>query len=210
MKMVQLVIGVASGNVPVLAARSLAGRFLFEQPTILGVLMLVAGVLGAVVVSRWAGLKKGALVLGGCVLGALSVVVLSTAVETEYEAFRDRSRGLVFAVAEVDEAVLMDLLGEDVQLNVLGIRGLDVEGREAVLGRIRARMGGDAQVSNYRVLETQVKVDGPRTARSQVWVRVTSEQWRVVNVSTWRLIWRLDGEQWRVVEIRALRIGGVG
>lgn len=163
-------------------------RLLFENPWPLAGAFAAGAVIAAMLLrSRGRG-RMGLGVAGGALLAAAGVVAMSRARVTEPERLRAVTAELVGAAARADEARLLALLGEGAQV-WLGSRAA-ADGREAILARVRATLGGPWAVKSHDILESRAHVDGARVARSQVLVRVVPEATGFPHSSWWTIHWR--------------------
>jgi hypothetical protein len=129
----------------------------------------------------------------------------STLVQTEREVLLDRLTTLVDVTARADTDALEDLLDEDLRVSIWGF-ATDMP-KDRVLSLVRTQLAGARAVREHRVLERQAVLDGPRSARTQVSVRVDGDSYRLG--SWWAVNWQNRDDTWRVVEIEALYIPGV-
>lgn len=177
---------------------------LFEQPWILMVLALVAGLVCCWWLNRRGRTPAGlaALVSGIVLAGLLSLV--ARLVVTDRERVASGMHALLDATAMVDTVALSSLLDPQAHLYYFkSPAGLD---REGILGAVRSDLGQSYRVKDWGIQELQIepRVDGAMIA--QMRVRVTPEAWNFPHVSWWSVEWKKTGSEWRVTSIRPLAI----
>lgn len=185
-------------------------RLLFENPLPLTLILLVAALVLYVVFNSRAKFKQGLVAAGVCVLAAGGVWITAALVQTEHEKLRAAARELVDAVATSDVDALEDLLGPDARLS--SVPTLGEISKNAIIEAVSANLGPGKsfEVEEHSIQEIQTAVDGPRSGRVQLRVRVQVKQMGYPNISWWALGFsRGDDGTWRVVSIRALAIRGV-
>lgn len=185
-------------------------RLLFENPLPLTLILLVAALVLYVVFNSRAKYKQGLVAAGLCVLAAGGVWVTAAIVQTDHEKLRATARELTDAVATADVGELEDLLGPDARLS--SVPTLGEISRHAIIEAVRANLGPGKrfEVDEHSIQEIQTAVDGPRSGRVQLRVRVQVKQMGYPNISWWALGFSLgDDGTWRVISIRALAIRGI-
>jgi hypothetical protein len=187
---------------------SIPVRFALETPfPVIGVLLILG--LGAVLVlNARARLRTGLVVLSVAALLAGGLGLLAGMVETPREVLQERTRELVDALAQLDQAGMRSVLHEDVAVQVRGARAF--EGRDAVIRGAQTRLGGSVSIESHAIPEVQAVIDGENAARTQARVRHTGTG--VPPASWWRIDWyRASPESpWEAIRIEPLWISGVG
>ena len=171
-------------TVPPLPPGSAFDRYILEDTWALATILALAALV-AVFVNLKRQRPARALAIG-LPLAALcaAVLVAGWLVETPREAVTRRTQDMVFAVAQHDTPRLTALLSPTAEL-VSSPRGA-AQGRDEILAIADAYSQVRGDVENHAVLEVQASQDGPRSARSQVLVRV----WAMgAPVFSW---WKLD------------------
>ncbi|MEM1186037.1 MAG: hypothetical protein AAGI53_13685 [Planctomycetota bacterium] len=181
-------------------------RFFFEGSILLWGALIAAGLVGLIGFASRGKAKLGLAVGGGFVLAAVGAWLTAHLVTTDREIVMDNVSELIRVTAAADVDALESFLDEDLRLSISGFA--TNMPRDAVLGLVRAQLGGSYRVSSHKVLERQAVMDGPYSARSQVSVRVDGEGFGRIG-SWWRIDWLDRGEGWKVVAIEALYIPGV-
>lgn len=190
-------------------------RFVLEQPTLPAVALAVLGVVAFFALRGSATSAKHA-PLALLALLALAGLLLATGtlVQTDREFLIDRQDALIDAVANADIPVLDRMLAQDALFRGVQAPFLrDGLGREQILATVRSILGERYDVSTVGRIERQAVIDGPNAARTQIYLRVATEN--SGQTWAWFLIgWRLDpgpsGEpEWKAIEIEPLFISGV-
>lgn len=194
---------------PPLPEPPLLEAWLFERPVTAAGALLGAGVV-CFLVLRARGKSKGAVIGGGALIAlAAAVALIGSVVETSRERVARLSAQVIARFQAADQAGLGVLLADDLVLD-LGGGGVSAAGdssdKALVLEAARA-MQGQAVIDTSRVREP-VAADGPRAARSQVFVRTGGGGFGP-SLSWWMFSWRRepDGE-WRVSLIELLLLNG--
>lgn len=189
-------------------------RFVLEQPTLPAVVLMVLGVVAFFAIRGSASAKHAPTVLFTGLAFAGLVFAAGSLVQTDRERLIDRQDALIDAIAAADIPTLDRMLAPDARVRGVQAPFLqDGLGREQILGTVRSILGERYDVSTVGRIERQAVIDGPNAARTQVYVRVATEN--AGQTWAWFLIgWRLDpgasGEpEWKVIEIEPLFISGV-
>lgn len=185
-------------------------RYIFEAPTLPAVGLLVAGVIVLIALAVRGRVKAGLVAVLGAGVLAGGLFLAGALVETTREAVLERQDALVAATAEVrlgelDALLAVDARVRDSRLGPLR-SGLD---RGGILSVVDSVLGGRYRVEEIAIIERQAVIDGPNSARSQVYLRVRAGG--SGRTFTWfRVYWRLDPDgEWRAIEIEPLFISGV-
>lgn len=185
-------------------------RYIFEAPALPAIGLVIAGVIVLIAFATRGRAKAGLVVMLAAGLLAGSLLLADAMVETTRETVLKRQDELVAATAGVRLAELDGLL--EVDARVRGSRlwqlraGLD---RGGILSVVESVLGVRYPVEEIAIIERQAVIDGPNSARSQVYIRVRAGG-SGRTFAWFRVYWRLgpDGE-WRVIEIEPLFISGV-
>jgi hypothetical protein len=184
-------------------------KLLFENPIILGGLLLIAGAVVFVLLNNRGRLKHAiGIALALALLGA-AVFILANAVETDREKMATRTRKLIGAVSRAEIAQVEAMLDESCRLSAPLITSLSDKRAIVQLVQSNFAPGGVRTIKEAAVLEIQASKDGPDVGRTQVKVRATGMNGGI-SLSWWRLDFQKAGEgPWTVVGIEALDIGGL-
>ena len=183
-------------------------RFLLEQPAIPAAALVVLAIL-LFLGLRNAGKPKQALIgTAAALLTAAIVFATGTLIDTRRERLIVAQDELIRAVAEADMPTLESLLSSDARIRAVSLPtlggGLE---RPGILNAVERTTGGNYPVTDYGTIERQGVIDGPNTARTQVYLKVEST---LGSLWTWfRITWRLDdNDAWHAVEIEPLYMSG--
>lgn len=203
-----------AGNVEPLPAPPLLERTLFEQPLLAVLILLILAIIAAIAFARRNQRRRGWTIAGVLAAAAAGLYLLAALVTTERETLLDRTEGFVAATAQVDTALLNDLLSEDARLRSEGniARAVPtIETRREIIDRAQRELQGRYHIKSWEILDRQATLDGPNVARTQVRVEVEADQFSRPHYSWWRLHWERgpDG-QWRCFEVEPLWIQFLG
>jgi len=190
-------------------------HYLLESPWFFAAGLVVAGVVAMLVLKRRGQPIEGTRALAaGFILGAI-VAGVGTAITTEREALRLRTRELVDLAAEAKTTDLRDLLTEQAHIGVFMSYFTGVRGREEVLGAVQLYLGDRYPLASHEVGPVQAVVDGPNIARTQVrvWVKLHKDQQAYGGaIGAWfRIEWTRDSAgQWKAGVISIMQVDGAG
>jgi hypothetical protein len=194
---------------------SVLARVFDGQPWLISGVILLAGFAGYLVLNSQRQPRRARAAALGAVLVAVGLNVAARLIVTERERVAQATLELVRATATVDMAKLEEMLAPDCMAITAGVFPAvpivpDGTSRTLLLAAVQSQLGGPYKLSEYGVLETQVQINGPTAARTQVRVRATAESLGVPGISWWRLDWRKSGGgEWKVVLIELLEMDGV-
>ncbi len=180
------------------------GVLLFEQPWLLMVLVLFAGLAASWWLQRHGsgGRAASALLAGIALAGGLWL--LARIVVTDREEVMTRTRQLVGATAKARTSELAGLLDDRVRLQYFRApAGLDKQG---VLCAVEADLGQTYRVTEWALQEFQAVRESDTRMHTQIRVRVTPEAWNFPHVSWWAVDWEKRGSVWKAVAIRPIVI----
>ena len=201
-----------------LPSAPLLERFLFEQP-LLPVIVLVLLAVVAVVAFAGRNQRTRGLILAGVLLALAGAVYLAASlVTTTRETLLERTQALIGATAEARTQTLRTLLTGDATLNTSGdIRRVlpPVEDVGELLDQVDRYLGNrpasQFTITGWATRDQQATVDGRNVARTLVRVGVDTYSFSRTHYSWWRLHWTLDDDdQWRCFEIEPRWIQFVG
>lgn len=188
-------------------------HYTVENPWVLaGLLGLVSVVCLYLLLTARAGKHARAVAVAAAasVFTAVAVILAAQIVTTQREALIQQTRQLIAATAAADTAELGPMLGSSLALRVLGTSV--ALSREQTLDLVRRYPGQQTRVDSHTITESQATLDGPNVARTQVHVRVRSNDATLydVPVGTWWMIeWRRGEDGWKVTGLRCLHIDGM-
>ncbi|MBX9735989.1 MAG: hypothetical protein K2X32_03605 [Phycisphaerales bacterium] len=192
-----------------LDAPSQLEEYLLVWPWPLAAILIASGLVGFFLLNRMG--KPARVSVGVLALGVglgIAVIVLASRVTTAREAVMSRTREFIAAAATADRAAADPLLAPDLELRGLG-SGRIID-RARLLTIIDSDMKTRWVVKEHSIGTLRSIIDGPNTARSQVEVHVTPEQFPMSMSSWWLLRWRMDPNgTWRIMSIEPQQIDGV-
>ena len=201
---------------PPLPPAPIFARLILESPIPTALVLIVAAIVGFLILNQRGRFRAGSLLAAALGLAAAIVLVLGSTVVTERERLTHTSEQLVDAVATANIAAVDRLLSDDVRMfSRLGVGEVSTPpeglGKQAILDLISRLIGGAWAIKEHSVLESQATLDAPTLGRTQIRVRVVTENYGVPNASWWRLDWRKapDGA-WRIIQIEPLDMGNAG
>lgn len=180
--------------------------WVFEQPLVLALALLVAGIVGATLLRRRDQAKQGIIVGGALFALAIGAFALGTLVVTDRERVEIGSRAFVLAAVEGDLVELDRLILEEAGLAASGKTVAD-DGRERIQS-LSKRQSDAGMIESWRLSRLQATIDGSNVATTQFRVRATPRG-GMPTLSWWRLHWRRDAQGvWRIGTIDCLAING--
>lgn len=198
-------------DVPALPDPPLLQRIILEQPTLPAIAALLIGIVALFALRNAGRTKAGPIALCAGILLCIGLITAGRLVRTDRETLLLAQDSLVTAVAGADLETLENGLDPSARirgLNVPGIRpGQD---RDGIISLVRSTTGGAYTINNFRIIKRQAIIDGPNSARTQIYVRVEPTLTGTPTFAWFRILWRLDpDDSWRAVEIEPLFISGV-
>ncbi|USN99895.1 MAG: hypothetical protein H6810_04325 [Phycisphaeraceae bacterium] len=197
-------------SVPALPSPPLLEHLVLESPTLPAVALILGGIV-ILIALRSRNQTRAGLIACAAAIGVAGVIwTAGSLVETKREhllALQDR---LIEATAHANIAALEPLLASDARARSPGLPmlkgGID---RGALINLVESTLGNRYPVASTGIIERQAVIDGPRAARTQVYLAVQPQDFS----KTWAwfaIAWRLDPDgQWRAIEIEPLFISGV-
>lgn len=194
--------------------------YTLENPWPLGIGLVVGSLIAYALLNARSRFKLAKVVAAMLVVLGVLVMIAGTAITTEREALRERTRELVTLTAKANTAELSPMLQETASVLAFGVVP-GPQGREAILEAVRVNLRERYPIAELRIGSVQAVLDGKNVARTQVrvWVKPSEDQ-RLYDVATgswFRIDWQRDplAERgafgpWRVSRITVMQVDGLG
>lgn len=204
----------AQAAVPPLPSPPFFSRYLFEEPLLPAIVLLIASVIVFFIFNSKGAVKRA---IGFSSLGAvlaMGVFLLAEFIQTDREKIIDATTPLVSATAAADTARLSPMLHEQVRLtNDLNLAADELPHGEdwdkaRLLNQVSSYLGQRWRIKEAAILEVHGVIDRPGRGRTQVRIRTTPELMEIPLTSWWRIDWQEDPDgRWRVIGIQPLDLG---
>jgi len=198
-------------DIPALPDPPLLQRIILEQPTVPAIAVLLIGIVALFALRNAGRTKAGLIAASAGLLLSISLIAAGRLVRTDRETLLLQQDLLVTAVAEADFDTLENGLDPSARIRGLKVPGIrPAQDRDGILALVGSTTGGAYTINSFRIIKRQAVIDGPNSARTQIYVRVEPTLTGTPTFAWFRILWRLDaGDSWRAVEIEPLFISGV-
>lgn len=193
-------------TLPDLPAPSPVELWIFEQPLLPAIALIIAALLTLVLTRHRPLFKRAALLVAlPMLMLAAGIYATGTRIVTQRELLSDRSRSLVASVADNDPATLRSLLDPEARL---ASAFASVQGSDRIAHLVASRVPG--VVRSAVVSEVRAGIyEGDLVATTQIRVRVKGTG--APSLSWWRVDWQRADENatWLASDIEPLWIQGM-